>query len=149
MIDSLHPGAFEALRLRVFAYGTLMFDEVMEAVVGRRFEGVPAQLPGYERYQVRGQSYPAIVRRDEGMTEGILFSGIDEETLARLDRFEGSSYQREWVALDTGERAWAYVVAPGKEPLLSDQPWNPDEFLREHGEAFVEAWDPLRVEGVE
>ena len=135
--------------MRVFAYGTLMFDEVMEAVVGRRFEGVPARLRGYERYQVRGQSYPAIVRREEGVTEGTLFSGIDEETLARLDRFEGSSYQREWVTLDTGERAWAYVVAPGEEPLLSDQSWNPDEFLREHGEAFVESCGPFREEGVE
>ena len=149
MIDSLHPGAFEALRLRVFAYGTLMFDEVMEAVVGRRFEGVPARLRGYERYQVLGQSYPAIVRRNEGVTEGILFRGIDEETLARLDRFEGSSYRREWIALDTGESAWVYVVAPGKERLLSDEPWNPDDFLREHGATFAEAWGIVREENAE
>ena len=135
--------------MRVFAYGTLMFDEVMEAVVGRRFDGVPARLRGYERYQVRGQSYPAIVRREDGVTEGILFSGIDEETLARLDRFEGSSYQREWLALDTGERAWAYVVAPGNEPLLSGAPWNPEAFLREHGEAFLEGWGRFLEEEAE
>ncbi len=135
--------------MRIFAYGTLLFDDVMEAVVGRRFEGVPARLHGYERRRVQARSYPAIVGAEEKITQGIVFSGLDEETLARLDVFEGSSYVREWVTLETGAGAWAYVVAPGKEHLLSQQPWDPDDFLLEHGEAFLESCKRFREEGVE
>jgi len=135
--------------LRIFAYGTLLFDDVMEAVVGRRFEGTPARLHGYERRRVQARSYPAIVMAEEKITEGIVFSGLDEETLERLDVFEGSAYVREWVTLETGVGAWAYVLAPGKEQLLSEQSWDPDDFLLEHGEAFLESCKRFREEGVE
>ena len=134
--------------MRIFAYGTLRFDDVMEAVVGRRFDGVPARLHGYRRCRVRAQPYPAILAAAEETTEGVAFSGVDDEALALLDVFEGSLYVREWVTLETGAGAWTYVVAPGKEHLLSDQSWDPDDFLLEHGEAFLESCRRLREERV-
>jgi gamma-glutamylcyclotransferase (GGCT)/AIG2-like uncharacterized protein YtfP len=138
-----------ALDLRIFSYGTLQFDAVMEAVVGRCFEAVPARLYGYERRVVSGQNYPAIVRNEEKFTEGTLFGGLDPETLVRLDLFEGSLYRRDWVRLETGVGAWAYVVAPGKQHLLSNRPWQPDVFLQEHAEAFIESCQRFREERVE
>ena len=135
--------------MRIFAYGTLLFDDVMEAVVGHCFDGAPARLRGYERRRVQARSYPAIVTAEDKITEGIVFSGLDEETLARLDVFEGSSYIREWVTLETGAGAWTYVVAPGQEHLLSEQPWDPDDFLLEHGEVFLEDCKRFREAGVE
>lgn len=132
----------------MFAYGTLQFDDVMEVVVGRRFSGAPARLLGYRRGRVLGRTYPAIVAAETETTEGVVFEDVDDEALARLDVFEGSLYVREWLTLEPGDGAFGYVIAPGKEHLLSDRPWCPDEFLLEHGEAFLESCRRSRAEGV-
>lgn len=134
---------------KIFVYGTLQLGEVMEAVVGRRFDGAPARLPGHRRRRVHARTYPAIVQARDESTDGVVFSGVDDESLVRLDAFEGSLYVREWVTLETGDGAWAYVIAPENEHLLSDQPWDPEEFRLEHGEAFLEECKRWREEGVE
>ena len=144
----------------VFAYGTLQFDAVMEIVTGRRFRGEPASLPGYFRRSLVERTYPgiapviapAIAPGAEEETPGLLYRGVDSATLVRLDVFESDIYDR--LALDVvtgpGERvrAWTYVVAPAHRHRLSDDPWDPDVFLREHGEAFVESCKRFRSEGV-
>ena len=47
--------------LTVFAYGTLIFPEVVEIVVGRRPPKWDALLPGYRRARLDGRVYPGIV----------------------------------------------------------------------------------------
>jgi gamma-glutamylcyclotransferase (GGCT)/AIG2-like uncharacterized protein YtfP len=47
--------------MHLFTYGTLMFPEVWQAVVGKHFETSPAQLPGYEIFRVAGALYPGII----------------------------------------------------------------------------------------
>ena len=45
----------------LFAYGTLMCEDIMQDVAGCRLSCVPAELRGYSRRRVRGEHYPALV----------------------------------------------------------------------------------------
>ena len=136
----------------VFAYGTLQVEDVMVAVTGRRFDHETARLPDYRRRRIRDRSYPGIVPASGDETRGVVFRGIDAETLARLDVFEGELYERLRVYVCAeGERlvrAWVYVVAERYRERVSDEPWSLDEFLRVHGEAFLAECRQAREEGV-
>ena len=124
----------------VFAYGTLQIDAVMHAVTGRRFDGAEALLPGFRRRRLMQRTYPGIVPFTGEETRGVVVRGVDAETLARLDAFEDELYDRRVLEVRTGGGgvlAWTYVVADPYRHLLSDQPWDVQDFLLEHGEAFL------------
>jgi gamma-glutamylcyclotransferase (GGCT)/AIG2-like uncharacterized protein YtfP len=132
----------------VFVYGTLQFDDVVEAVTGRRFEGVKASLEDYGRRRVRDRRYPGVFPEPGSRTEGVLYRGVDAAALALLDLFEGDLYDRValQVCVDEGpagaqtwSSAWTYVVAPRHRALLSDELWDAEAFLREHGAAYLAA----------
>lgn len=137
----------------VFAYGTLVFDDVMEAVTGRRFQGAPASLAGYARRRIVERSYPGIFPDPTGRTPGRLFVGVDAASLRALDVFEGDLYDRLRlpVSPEAGGgpvHAWTYVVAERFRHRLSEHTWDPDEFMLEHGEAFIADCRRAREEGV-
>ena len=138
--------------MAVFAYGTLQFDDVMEAVTGRRFAGVPASLAGYRRSCLHARSYPGIVPDAGEKTDGRLYPEVDAEALAVLDAFEGTLYDRLALVVRTstgeGVRAWAYVVVERQRYRVSPQSWDPELFLQQHGEKFIEGCRRFRKEGV-
>ena len=138
--------------MTLFVYGTLQLDAVMEAVTGRRFERTAAVLEGYRRRRVRSRAYPAITPSDHEGTEGVVFRGLDDETLRRLDVFEGDLYERRQLPVQVeGEGsidAWVYVLAPEHAGRLSDQPWDLEDFAVEHGEAFALSCRRSREHGV-
>lgn len=116
----------------LFAYGSLVFPEIMQAVAGRAFAGIDAVLPGYRCCRIKGCDYPGIIPAPGFLTPGRIYQDIDPIILARLDRFEGGSYLRaavEAVGVD-GERfrAFAYVVRDDQRHILVDQPWNPADY---------------------
>ena len=121
----------------IFTYGSLMFPEVWERVVGSNYRASPATLHGYLRRGVRDESYPVIIQQGpESHVEGMLYFGISTEDLARLDRFEGEYYVRRGVeVIDSREsisrEAFAYVLSERYRHLLSDREWDPG-FFREH-----------------
>ncbi len=122
--------------LRIFAYGTLGFPEIVHALTGRRFSSRPAVLEGFARYRVRGRSYPGIVPAPGARTAGVLFDGVDLRSLALLDRFEGDLYERRevWVCAGDGPplAALTYVVAAGRRQCLGREPWDRDRFVARH-----------------
>ncbi len=121
----------------IFTYGSLMFPEVWERVVGSKYRASPATLHGYLRRGVRNESYPVIVQQgQESHVDGMLYFGISTEDLTRLDRFEGEYYVRHSVEVITGRQnvcleAFAYVLSERYRHLLSDRDWDPG-FFREH-----------------
>lgn len=70
------------------------------------------------------------------MTEGVLYSGLDETALGRLDEFEDWFYQRIQVTvrLATGEHvlAEAYVIPPEHDGLFVMKSWSLQKFRREN-----------------
>jgi gamma-glutamylcyclotransferase (GGCT)/AIG2-like uncharacterized protein YtfP len=158
--------------MHLFTYGTLMFPEVWQAVVGRQFETTPAQLPGYEIYRVAGALYPGIIAvnpspygrgqvrdfsgsqpsaissqpssssssdsrpstLDSGLSPipGLLYHNLDEDSLARLDAFEGHEYIRQSVTVltDAGQQlpADAYIIPPNRRDILTGEIWTAEDF---------------------
>ena len=83
---------------RLFVYGTLMDEERVQALTGRRFPRRPARLVGWERVATPS-GYPGIVRSAHAHVDGLLVEDIDPDALAALDRYEdeGRLYLRRVV----------------------------------------------------
>jgi gamma-glutamylcyclotransferase (GGCT)/AIG2-like uncharacterized protein YtfP len=121
--------------MHLFAYGTLLVPEIWLAVTGRECESVEAMLPGYTIRRVRGGDFPGILRSDDASVTGRVFLDLDAETVARLDRYEDSFYERIEVAPRNPRgqalTAQAYVVPDRHADVLSDEAWTLGWF-REH-----------------
>lgn len=60
----------------VFVYGTLMYPEVLEALIQRVPDIQPGTVNGYARYAVRGQVFPGAI-------------AVEGECMVRATRGEG------------------------------------------------------------
>ena len=119
----------------LFAYGTLQLPEVLQAVLGLRWQGAPALLPGYARYRVRGKPYPAIVPEPGGNVAGLVYSGVGATELEQLDHYEGELYERRTLSVRAGGATLAavtYVLGDQHRALLSNESWELGAFEREH-----------------
>jgi gamma-glutamylcyclotransferase (GGCT)/AIG2-like uncharacterized protein YtfP len=125
----------------LFAYGTLTVAAVMRAVNGAVPPSRPALLPGYARYRVRGQVFPAIIPRAGGATPGVLYDGLDGPALARLDRFEGDRYERRLLSVypagGAAVSAYTYVLSQDHAGDLTDEPWDPAGFVEHDLEGYL------------
>ena len=91
--------------MRLFVYGTLTEPACVERVTGRRFAGRPATLRGWRR-TIGTHGYPVIHPSADGMVEGVVLDGLDDEALGALDAYEdeGRLYlRREVTVLAAGE----------------------------------------------
>ena len=127
--------------MRLFAYGTLQFPEVLSAVTGCHLEGERAVLDDYACYLVRGKVYPGVIPEREASVEGVVYAGIGEAHFRKLDRFEGDLYERVRVCLTDTEgnplQAWTYVIRDALCDRLTRTPWNMKDFELVHLPAFL------------
>jgi len=121
--------------MNLFAYGTLMWPEVLEAVIGRRLQGIPVTLPGYVRLRVKREHYPAIVAAEGDRVEGILYRGLTAPEFARLDRFEGEEYDRR-IERAGGAEVQVYVLSDRWKHLAEPVAWNPEDLSPNQLQAF-------------
>ena len=126
----------------VFTYGSLMFAQVWQPLVGGRYRSEPAVLPGYRRFAVPGVTYPGIVAAPGEQVAGLLYLDVGPGDLARLDLFEGAEYRREAlpVTLADGSVLVAETYVWLDHGRLSDAAWLPEafrlgEFLRTYAPA--------------
>lgn len=127
--------------MNIFTYGSLMDTEIMQHVSGVTKQGTACILNGFQRYQIRGEQYPGIVRKDTGSVEGKIYCNISQEALARLDIFEGEMYRREKVEITVSKEeipmeAMVYVIKPAYTHCLSDQSWDFETFLKQGKKLF-------------
>ena len=108
----------------LFSYGTLQDEPVQRATFGRKLEGAPDQLPGFESMPLTLDD-PAIVastgtashknaayKGDGASVQGKVFE-VTKEELAKSDEYEQlARYVRIAVKLASGKDAWAYVSEP-------------------------------------
>jgi len=125
----------------LFAYGTLMCEDIMAEVSGCRLSHMPGTLSGYSRRPVRKEHYPAIVKEDKGRVRGVIYQNVPESAWDRLDRFEGEMYARRRVQMELTDgatlQAEAYVIQPAYAHLLEACEWNFDDFLRNGKARFM------------
>lgn len=127
--------------MRLFCYGILQYQEIMQQVSGNHYAGLPVVLENYACYTVRGEVFPGIVPEPGAHTRGVVYNGLGAAQLERLDAFENDFYIRRRVVVSgVDERplqAWAYVVSPDTRAVLSDELWDRGLFELLHLQAFL------------
>lgn len=126
-----------------FTYGSLMCDDIMSAVAGMPARGEPAVLEQYGRHPVRDEDYPGMMPDAAGRVAGVLYRGLGEDALARLDRFEGEMYERRLVRVAAGAghiEAWTYVFRAEFAHLLMAGDWSYEAFLNEGKARFMQRY---------
>ena len=126
---------------RLFVYGSLLNDEVTDALLGAPLSRQPATLHGYQRVVVKGESYPGIFVDESACVEGQVITGLTAEQWQQLDTFEGEYYARETVTvtLATGVAIACdvYVIKPEYVDKLSSEPWSNRHFRETLMNQFV------------
>jgi len=132
----------------IFTYGTLMFPEIWDRVVGCKYYGIEATISGYQRKRIRNKAYPALVPgKPYDTVKGILYLDVSPEHLQVLDRFEGETYKRIEVRCKTAEGkvlpALAYLFREEYADLIEEDPWDPEWFLKQGMGSFTEHYEGL------
>ena len=106
----------------LFSYGTLQKERVQLELFGRLLTGTPDSLQGYrtsqleitdQRFLSRGEQKHQLtaVRSDEkDSIKGTVFE-ISADELARSDEYEPEGYERIEVRVESGKKAWLYLLA--------------------------------------
>jgi hypothetical protein len=123
-----------------------MFPDVWRAVVGRDAPSIEATIDGYAAYRVEGEVYPAVVPESGAETPGLVYFGLTDAEIERLDRFEGSFYERTMVTALTGDGrdlpAECYVARRSSRDQVTVEPWDAEGFLARGGLAAFQARYP-------
>ena len=134
---------------RLFAYGTLIFPEVVSALLGRTPTHTAATLPSHARFALREREYPGLVPAEGASTSGILWEGISPGEFEILDHYESDLYECRQLAIfpgagKTARDASVYVVPARYRNLLTTDPRDPVRFARDHLEETVEHCEHFR-----
>jgi gamma-glutamylcyclotransferase (GGCT)/AIG2-like uncharacterized protein YtfP len=125
----------------IFVYGSLMFDDVWNRVVKRRYQKQPALLPGYRRMAIRGKSYPGLIKSVNSSVQGVIYFNVFARDIKRLDKFEGRYYRKVPVTVlcenNHKHHARAYLFVRHKINLLAHKPWSPACFQAHHLHSFI------------
>jgi gamma-glutamylcyclotransferase (GGCT)/AIG2-like uncharacterized protein YtfP len=129
--------------MHLFAYGTLMFPAVWRRVVGREFRSRRASIAGYKALRANGELFPVLVPgKANGRVDGVVYSDLDDGTLALLDEFESDLYERVSVnvVLDDGkpQACQAYVLPERNRRFASSERWDPEWFQREAMDEYLQ-----------
>jgi gamma-glutamylcyclotransferase (GGCT)/AIG2-like uncharacterized protein YtfP len=120
--------------MNLFAYGTLMCEDIMEEVSGHCLSSTPGMLKDFSRRPVKGEHYPGLVPDRKGTVEGVVYLDLPDGAWGRLDRFEGQMYRRQVVQVELNDGtilpAATYVVRPRFRHQLTQSGWDVAEFLR-------------------
>ena len=124
----------------IFTYGSLMFDQVWQHIVGSTYESKAHELTGFERQSLRHADYPAAIPQPHSSITGRLYMNVVDKDIQRLDCFEGSEYLRKHVAVEIEEElneVAIYLLKPSHYHLLAGKPWNEQAFSKEAVQPFI------------
>ncbi len=129
----------------LYAYGTLIIPEVLEAVIGRRPHWQIGVLQDYACHRVQQQVYPAIVERAGARVSGVVYFALSPEEFTQLDHYEGDLYERRSVRVSLGGgelegvefEADTFVLVDGHHHHLGAEGWDAEEFRRKHLQSYL------------
>ncbi|MBJ7599843.1 MAG: gamma-glutamylcyclotransferase [Candidatus Nephthysia bennettiae] len=130
------PAGDEAL----LVYGSLLFPQVLQALLDRVPPWEPARAPGWRVAALPKRVYPGLVP-GSGSASGLLLTGLMEPEWRTLIAFEGDLYDLRQLAISGGRDSWPFVWA--ETTPASPLDWVPEEFAERVLPAYVEgcaAW---------
>ena len=124
----------------LFAYGTLMCEDIMQKVSGLELFSLQAILSDFQKYLIKEEPYPALIPEKNIQTQGVIYYNISKSALDRLDRFEGKMYSRQIVYAETADYqkipAYAYILKPEFMDNLTQKIWDYNYFLKSGKKEF-------------
>lgn len=130
--------------MRVFVYGTLMYERIALAVGGTAPQFQNAVLKGYTRVAVAGKLYPTIIEDPKGFVQGKLWSEPSKKAQKFLKLFDAISREHHvkkelTVVTEAGGKTLATVYTAGKKLLpLAGGEWKEDVFRKEYLASYYE-----------
>ncbi len=122
-----------------FFYGTLCHAPLLDCVLGRQAQAIPATLADHAVHWAEGGAFPLITAVSGARAEGILLEGLTEAEAARLDYYEGGfRYLTREVPVQAGGRAVTarvYFPEPGRWHPAA--PWSLADWVTRYGAAAV------------
>ena len=128
----------------LFVYGTLLFPEILRALIGRVPESTGAEAAGWRAAALRGRRYPGLVP-GAARARGRLISGLNDAERRIIDDFEDGGYELRDLALTDGSRAAAYVWT-SDDVLPTD--WDAAAFAASDLARYVERLTSARPEAL-
>jgi gamma-glutamylcyclotransferase (GGCT)/AIG2-like uncharacterized protein YtfP len=124
----------------LFVYGSLLFAELVEKLTGAKFRSVPAVLPDFRRFAVKGCDYPAIIPENNTKTEGRLILNVDDESMKILAFFEGGDYIKKGVEVLAGSKKYEAIAFVWDDDLscLEECDWDITNFRETSLQFYVE-----------
>ena len=129
----------------IFAYGTLMYPELLQQLTGRQWQLESAKLTQFSRHILMAPGFsqsPVIVPNPEGEVVGKIMYNVDAATLALLDAYEcvdDGVYQRVSAVaqLHGSEKPLAvdcYCLGSNRIPYAGE--WQAAAFEADHYQTF-------------
>lgn len=119
----------------LFVYGTLRAPALMAAVSGGKTpEWIAATLPNYGVFPVEGNVVPLIAKQDAAVAEGVIYAGVTDAQIARLNLYEGAfGYRLVSVVVETqtGPRDVSCYLPPD-DVAAGEGTWSLAEWERDH-----------------
>jgi gamma-glutamylcyclotransferase (GGCT)/AIG2-like uncharacterized protein YtfP len=127
----------------IFVYGTLSFDEVISALLGRILKGTLGSITGFKRIRIKNKTYPGLVAANsESSVTGMVHTGITPEELELLDTFEDDFYQKfkTEIKLESGDKiqALVYIIPKSNMQFATTEEWNHDGFGKNYLSDYIE-----------
>lgn len=127
---------------KLFVYGTLLNNEVLNSLLGFMPAKHLALLRGYRCVEVKNQPFPAIYFDSGSVVNGELVEGLEGQHLTLLDEYEGVFYKRkivEVVLVDGKvEECYTYVFRKRYHRFLTKESWSNDCFRNNHMSDYLE-----------
>lgn len=121
-----------------------MDPQVWGRVVTRSYSSEKGTVSSFARLRIRGEVYPALVKKEGASTRGVLYYDITGEDLARLDSFEGDAYDRISITVVTeagvAVRCDTYLFSESLSEKVIDEPWDFDSFVDKSKKGFMEGY---------
>lgn len=85
----------------VFIYGSLMYESVLQVLLGRIPQAKPALLRGYVRRRIKGERFPGLSpmsgAEDGTVVRGLVLDDLTTREAAVFDEFEDDEYDKELI----------------------------------------------------
>jgi gamma-glutamylcyclotransferase (GGCT)/AIG2-like uncharacterized protein YtfP len=116
--------------MNVFVSGPLMFRDLIKALTGKVFPVQSGVLHGYAQFTIRDEGQSAMIPFPDRVVEGVVYLDVDDQSLERLDAFQGSRFDREDVSVEAENGEWleasAYCLKLRRRKILSAVEWSED-----------------------
>lgn len=119
--------------MRLFAYGTLMFPEVLDVLLGRVPDLSPAVADGWRVAALPDRVYPGLVAETGQRATGRVVAGLGADEVTLLDAYEDVDYELTDITLADGTRCVTYVWR--REVLATG--WTAAGFAADHLAGYV------------